>query len=197
VPIGKRCNEVNDCKDKTDETNCQLIKIITDLYHTEYPPISVDKEPTNVFVNLSILYIDKLDEIGMIYSVKVHIQLKWYDKRLIFYNLRDEMKRGNVVSLDERDDLWIPKLVFTNSQPEFRLEMDSSSFLMVIKEGLPAYDEIDDLQENEQYTGSENPIVYEKFIDLNLRCSFEFSKYPFDQQTCSILVSYVLYYYIQ
>ncbi len=107
------------------------------------------------------------------------------------------MKRGNVVSLDERDDLWIPKLVFTNSQPEFRLEMDPNSFLMVIKEGLPAYDEIDDLQENEQYTGSENPIVYEKFIDLNLRCSFEFSKYPFDQQTCSILVSYVLYYYRQ
>ena len=189
MTIAKRCNEVNDCQDKSDETNCQLIKITNELYHSEYPPISVDKEPTKVFVNVSILYIGKLDEREMTYSVKIHIKLKWCDKRLIFYNLRDEMKRGNVVGLDERDDLWIPKLVFTNSQPEFRLDMDANSFLMVIKEGPPSYDEINDLQENEEYTGSDNPIVYERFIDLNLRCTFEFSKYPFDQQTCSILVS--------
>lgn len=190
MQIAKRCNEVNDCQDKSDEINCQLIKITNDLYHSEYPPISLDKEPTKVFVNISVLYIDKLDEKEMTYSVKVHIQLKWCDKRLIFYNLRDEMKRGNVVGLDERDDLWIPKLVFSNSQPEFRLDMDANSYLMIIKEGQPSYDEINELQENEQYSGSENPIVYEKFIDLNLRCSFEFSKYPFDQQTCSILVSF-------
>jgi len=63
---------------------------------------------------------------------------------------------------------------------------------MVQKEGLAMDEENHDLQDNEQYRGAENPFVYESYLDLNLRCNFKFTTYPFDQQTCCMLVSMVI-----
>jgi len=154
----------------------------------EYPPISLEKDTTLIQINISVIYIDELEEAKNTFSVKIKILLKWYDSRLTFFNLRGEMKRGNVVGSDERNGIWIPQLVFANSLPEFHIENDPNSILMVRKEGSPILNEFSDLQENEFYSGSNNPFVYERFIDLNLRCNYEFSKYPFDQQSCSIQV---------
>jgi len=46
-----------------------------------------------------------------------------------------------------------------------------------------------EVEENEEFDGSQNPFVFERFYDLSLRCSFEFIKYPFDHQSCFIDVS--------
>ena len=170
-----------------------MVKISNELYHMEYPPISQEKDTTLVQVNMSVVYIDELEEIKNTFSVKIHIRLKWYDSRLTFYNLRGEMKRGNVVGSVERDDIWIPRLVFANSLPEFHIENDHNSIVMVQKEGAPIVHENTDLQENEYYSGSNNPFVYERYIDLDLRCNYEFSKYPFDQQSCSLQVPKMIY----
>ncbi len=83
-----RCNEVKDCKDESDESKCNVVKISDDIYHKEYPAISEEKKVTLVSVNISVIYIDNLEEAGMTFSVKIKIQLKWYDSRLKFYNLK-------------------------------------------------------------------------------------------------------------
>ena len=43
--------------------------------------------------------------------------LKLFTCRLTFSNLHEEMKRGNNVGRRERDQIWIPKLIFSNSLP--------------------------------------------------------------------------------
>ena len=145
---------------------------------------------TNVLVNISVIYIDDLDETQMTFAVKLHVKLKWSDSRLTFYNLRDEMKRGNVIGAEEKGEIWFPKLVFTNSLPEIQIQNDDTAVVTVTKEGSPILNENNELfAENEIFKGEENPIVLERYIDLDLRCNFEFSKYPFDQQLCSVLVS--------
>ena len=101
------------------------------------------------------------------------------------------MKRGNVVGMEERDEIWFPKLVFTNSIPEIQMDNDDTAVVTINREGLPIFKANNDLQENELFKGEENPIVLERYVDLNLRCNFEFSKYPFDQQLCNILVRLV------
>jgi len=83
-----RCNEVKECKDESDESNCNVVKISDDIYHKEYPAISEEKKVTLVSVNISVIYIDNLEETGMTFSVKIKIRLKWYDSRLKFYNLK-------------------------------------------------------------------------------------------------------------
>ena len=76
-----RCDEVKDCEDATDERNCTLLQIDNDLYRKEYPSIVKNKMVTPIYVTLAIQNIDKLEEMTMIFSAKVHVQLKWFDSR--------------------------------------------------------------------------------------------------------------------
>jgi hypothetical protein len=44
-------------------------------------------------------------------------------------------------------------------------------------------------QEDQLFEGSSNPFLFEEYLDLVLRCNFEFSNYPFDLQVCPIEVN--------
>ncbi len=189
-PLSKRCNEISDCDDDSDETNCNLLDIQDDIYRKEYPSISKNEIITQVFVNISVVNIDKLDETGTTFSVKIQVQLKWYDSRLKFFNLHESIKRGKNVGRTERDRIWIPRLIFSNSLPEVQLLNDDLSFLMVRQESQSTLNSENEIVENRIYDGDLNPIIYEKFLDLNLRCNYEFSTYPFDQQYCNIQVDF-------
>ena len=61
---------------------------------------------TKVFANISIVYVDKLDENEMTFSIKILIQLNWKDERIGFYNLKNEANKGNIVEADMTDLLW-------------------------------------------------------------------------------------------
>ena len=191
-PLSKRCNEISDCDDDSDETNCNLLVINDDIYRKEYPSISKNSILTQVYVNITVVNIDKLDETGTTFSVKIQIQLTWYDSRLKYFNLHENMKRGKNVGRIERDHIWIPRLIFSNSLPEVQLLNDDLSFLMVRQESQATLNSENEIIENQIYDGDLNPIIYEKSLDLNLRCNYEFSTYPFDLQCCNIQVSLLL-----
>jgi hypothetical protein len=125
----------------------------------------------------------------MLFSAKILIELVWYDSRLTFYNLKSYMVAGNNIGKAEKAGLWIPQLIFSNSLPEVHIENDAYSYLMVKQESAPRLDKISNLEENELFDGSKNPFIFKRYYDLKLRCNFEFSSYPFDQQVCYILVS--------
>jgi len=44
------------------------------------------------------------------------------------------------------------------------------------------------LQEDEQYDGADNGIIYSRVYKMKLLCKFEQHNYPFDSQTCFIKV---------
>ncbi len=165
--------------------NCTLLKFADEIYHKDYPSFDLNKNRTKVLVTVFVEYIDKIDEILMSFSVKIHIKLEWFDSRLVFNNLRDEM---NLVDSAIQQRLWIPKLVFSNSLPLFQIANDADSVAKIKKEGIPLPRDKNDLHENKLYSGSSNPVSLERNIDLNLRCNFDFFFYPFDHQACSIMV---------
>ena len=45
-----------------------------------------------------------------------------------------------------------------------------------------------DLYETTYFPGSENPILYSRTYALDFLCQFELQKYPFDTQTCRIII---------
>jgi hypothetical protein len=161
------------------------LKFVDEIYHKDYPSFDLNKNRTKVLVTVFVEYIDKIDEILMSFSVKIHIKLEWFDSRLVFNNLRDEM---NLVDSAIQQRLWIPKLVFSNSLPLFQIANDADSVAKIKKEGIPLPRDKNDLHENNLYSGSSNPVSLERNIDLNLRCNFDFFFYPFDHQSCSIMV---------
>jgi hypothetical protein len=55
--------------------------------------------------------------------------MKWFDSRLTFQNL----KSSNTVEREMRDKIWIPKLIFCNTDKEHLVGLDDFSTLIVEK----------------------------------------------------------------
>ena len=56
-----RCNDVKDCNDYTDESNCTLFRVDANVYRKEYPPMNSSRIPTPVVVSVTINSIGKLE----------------------------------------------------------------------------------------------------------------------------------------
>ena len=66
---------------------------------------------------------------------------------------------------------------------------DEMSVVMVMKESEGEPNDKNELQENVIFGGDRNPITFQRYYDLTLRCGFEFIHFPFDHQWCHITVS--------
>jgi len=66
--------------------------------------------------------------------------------------------------------------------------MDDFAFIFARPESKPELSDISDLEENLIYSGNDNPLIYQRYFDLNARCNFKFDDYPFDTQHCPIVV---------
>jgi hypothetical protein len=110
------------------------------------------------------------------------------DWRLTFYNLRKTGQFQSNVGEEERNKIWIPNLIFDNSVKEKLIEIDKFSVLTVLQNGTGVQITNEYLQDNIQYKGSENFLIYSRTYLLDLGCEFEQHNYPFDSQTCSIKV---------
>ncbi len=111
------------------------------------------------------------------------------DWRLKFYNLRSIDDLQNNVGVEEKDKIWIPNLIFDNSVEVKHVLNDEFSSIS-IQQDFPGIKDVNEfLQENIEYKGSENYLVYSRTYKMELSCEFEQHNYPFDIQTCSIKVS--------
>ena len=63
VTMEQRCNQLPDCRDRSDETNCKVL-VLDNEYNKNVPPVSVDKgikEVTNVSVSIDVLNLVDID----------------------------------------------------------------------------------------------------------------------------------------
>ena len=88
----ERCDQIIDCKDESDEDNCKLI-VFKKSYKKKVPPITIDTEDksiTPVMVNVSTSLMNVLDisEFSHTIELKLGITIKWYENRVLYYNLK-------------------------------------------------------------------------------------------------------------
>ena len=74
---------------------CKLIDFGDNVYQAQYPAFDRDTKVCNVTVNINITYIDNIDENSNIFTVKIHLEMSWYDPRLQFRNLNANFTQGN------------------------------------------------------------------------------------------------------
>jgi hypothetical protein len=110
IPIEKRCDEMSNCDDSSDENNCKTIRFDEDRYRKEKPPVQcsgkqtpVSKSLTSILVDISILSLGSFEELGMTFKSRVVVVLMWFDNRLEFVNLKAAKARGNGIGKDEGD----------------------------------------------------------------------------------------------
>ena len=59
-----RCNQLPNCRDRSDETNCKVL-VLDKEYNKNVPPITVDngiKKMANVFVSIDLSKVVDIDE---------------------------------------------------------------------------------------------------------------------------------------
>ena len=142
----------------------------------------------------------------MYFSLKFNIWLTWKDIRLTFQNLRKN-HFVNEVSEDTIKKLWKPRLKFVNSQSQHVKKQilqyhPLSSAIMLSREGPSNEAPLSQWDEARIYNSSISKILWRSLHFMSFTCDFVMFYFPFDNQKCSIKVSYsneernlkVLYY---
>ena len=180
-----RCDGIPQCLDESDENECNLIIINKDLYNKKYPPRNY--QALDVKVQVIIISIYQLNELDMTFNSKITLSLEWYDKRVTFSNLKPK-DFTNLVEYEKASDLWIPPLIFNNTNEGVKVVVDHIADLFVNKRGLPMMARRSSVNEDYLYAGADNAFVYRISYDLKYNCVYHLEAYPFDTQRCNIEV---------
>ena len=113
--------------------------------------------------------------------------MEWNDHRLEFYNLK--MKRsGNTLGQNDTENIWMPYLVFKNTDNSDATIEDPLSFKAVVavtRDGnnftpSPMYM----VEEINIFDGSSSKITFTEVHTKMFKCEYQLQFYPFDTQVC-------------
>ena len=92
--------------------------------------------------------------------------LKWFDARLKFYNLKDNAKM-NTLLYEEKQKLWVPRIIFQNTEAQLTTRNDEKSRMKVLKQQNGTFN-VDGLlsEDIDIYEGRENPIIMSRVYDI-------------------------------
>ncbi len=138
-------------------------------------------------VDVKIVSITQVEEIEMKFSILVEVTLHWFDKRVEFNNLK-ESKEDNFVPEDETNLLWVPEIYFPDSidLPEEIERKDEN--ILVDRRGEPTPNPLEELEEDLTFEGRSNPMSQMTTYKIDLKCNFDLTMFPFDQQECQLII---------
>ena len=113
IPLEDRCNVDYDCKDLSDERNCQAIQL-NDDYIEELLPVSKNQEPCIVNINITISSFPEISTKHVKFTSDFYLNLRWNDLRLSYWDLDHDIVR-NTIPKKDLYNIWHPTLIFTNS----------------------------------------------------------------------------------
>ena len=102
----KRCDDVNDCDDASDENNCTIVKLEED-YRRGDPPKLAGNEINYLETTVDIKRIDSIDLNGIM-TLTASITIRWKDPRMEFLNIRDkEFSSGDTDNVKVMKSLFV------------------------------------------------------------------------------------------
>ena len=93
--------------------------------------------------------------------------------RLKFFNLKDDTGL-NALSPSEKLDIWVPELVFPNTENRLGTLVDDDSSITVVKKGNYTRSDISDVENRQFYTGEENKITLSRFYNIRFLCDYRY-----------------------
>ena len=187
IELEERCNGVPDCKDKTDEVSCTVSTMDSSYNKFLSPPPQNKSSKVEVMIGITIQSLDSFEIIESRFKVEFEVNLRWYDSRLSFNNLRED-KGTNSMGPDEKISIWFPSFVFFNTQQKLESIVDGKSLISVERNGEGTLADSTFTEAKLVYKCKENPIVYERLYNEYFTCDYQMPWYPFDTQKCKILI---------
>ena len=184
IPMDERCNLVDNCPDKSDEKDCDLLEIPRD-YRRQKFPITQSGEAIHVYINVTILAFPIIDTLGMSYTADFLLLMRWKDPRLEIKNLVDSVEL-NSLSVEKQLLIWTPALSFPNARQAEGTVVDEGSQTFLVKAGYPEADNIARSLEAAVYHGYDVPLIMIREYFIKFNCDYDLLYYPFDTQVCEM-----------
>ena len=187
VSIRKRCNSILDCKDGSDEDECGSV-IFPAGYDRLNPPKSNSNGLFPVNTNIIIKNINQIDMERMMLDSSLKLTMEWRDSRLMFRNL-PQIGHQKPIRSKISSKLWLPiqSLVYENAIIG-EIEADPKVHISLETRSHPIPTDINQHREEFVYSGSNTTIQLSKMVRIKTTCNFQFTKFPFDQHECKIIL---------
>ena len=154
IKMEKRCDNLPNCRDKTDEMKCSLWQRHIG-YKKEIPPIRMIKDSVDlveVQISIHLMKVIRIQEEKNKIDLQFEIHLQWYENRITYNNLKIETAM-NVLKSEEQRQIWLPLVIFYNTdqkettrlgmQDEWSTEVNVVRKGNFTRSGLDSVDEIE------------------------------------------------------
>ena len=136
---------------------------------------------------MEILVIQEIKEIQQILQLKFRLRMTWFDARLDFFNIKVD-ENMNIISIDELNKIWLPVVVFDNTEKGQRTISDDESFATINRMSKGTRSDSSISEDIDIYKGSENTISISRLYNIEFFCDYDMRWYPFDAQTCFMVM---------
>lgn len=187
IMLDERCNGVVDCKDKVDEVDCNIAEIDPSYNKLLPPPPEEGKNKVQVQVDVTINSLNSFELIDSSFELEFVLALKWFDSRLVFNNLR-ESQNSNVMGPDEKSAIWFPSIILENTKKKHKFIIDAEADISIERNETGKLADSTFTENKMLFSGDGNPIHYKRLDNIILNCIYELSWYPFDKQSCYIVI---------
>ena len=182
IDIVNRCDGVKHCEDLSDEESCQLIKVDPKKYLKDKPPPSGSTLPVELSSNIKVIL--DINEVASYIYLQFELILTWFDERVKYYNLKLDMNMNTLI-FDETQAVWVPSIIFDNTEDQIKSRNDRKSVIKVSKISNGTFNDDGLLSEDiDIYEGSDNPLIMSRVYNVKFICDYDMQWYPFDSQTC-------------
>ena len=188
ISMSKRCNKINDCSDKSDEEECNLVKLSKSYDKIRSPvKFGTGNDPLNLTTQATILNVDIVDSLHMQVGITFEVTIKWNDDRVNFENI--EMNRKNLLPTEMSNKLWLPceNIIHDNAILGTIIEDKHRDVGVTIATTETPVD-IQQSIENYLYKGSEAELFMTQRFKMVYNCVFTLKKFPFDEHMCQFIM---------
>ena len=187
IDLHFRCDEVTDCIDRSDESDCHIVDLPQSYKRDRLPPLMTINSELPLFTSLTILNVDSVDTINMIVTLTLEISIRWHDPRLRFFNLIEN--NDNVVEDTTVDRIWVPlnHLIIENA---IIGEIKSAKRTVHVHPSISQHSGPELSYENRVYNGSYNSISISQRMKIKYNCKFVLYSFPFDEKKCFLVFKF-------
>ena len=190
IPLAKRCNQLSECADGSDEYNCNLVNVPTSYNKLISPGLNEKSngQPIRLFINVNILSIDLIDTVEMCVGITFDTEIKWTDDRLHFENIDHTGK--NLISVKSAERFWIPSdnIIHDNAVVGAIIEDTAHRVIRVTNLTEGVSQRTTESVENYLYLGKNTQLIMMQRLKIIYRCTFDVTKFPFDKHRCNFKI---------
>lgn len=137
-------------------------------FENNVPPDYDNDIPTMINCEMHVENFDSINEANMDFTATILLHLSWYDHRFSKYEIKNIDEGFVEIDAKNLEKLWVPDLYFPNEKRAYYHNVLMPNKMLRIYKG--------------------GDVSYSTRLSMTLSCPMDFRNYPFDTQTCKIII---------